>query len=465
MRTYIFFISILSVYSNAQCMSKPPQMLTDEIFCENTPIWRPHSHELILQKPIAQHVRRNPQNPSKTLPALGPLLYTCIYNPQTRTERILEDSHELFFHMKCSDKGTYCAGLNTCKAEFKEIDSVLVFTNTPTNLVSTWNLITQKRAPQFKTAQTSIKMSPHETYIACDSEDNKNFLIRTLADNAIVRSIPKKLPLSKNASYCPSLAESCAFSADDQFVAYAEGGSIQVFDMKLPGQEAVRVPGLIAYFMALNRLVVPIMTTVHVYDTRKILLDAGTKGKNVPTVCEYKDPGFRNNFQFDTESRDKIIGQGNESKNHFRVINLLSGKISEWKDSAIAISPDLSYIATRYAQNTYIEEVNSPVGVNGHHRIVFARTHYMEASHVFFSSSNEYLFFETNSLIYIWNFKKGSTFHKKTLDGSPLLAAPHYTNFIQSGCSPDSQYLLVQTQPSRVTLIDLNRLEYIYNHL
>lgn len=437
-------------------MSEPLPRLGNEILCENTPIWRPKTHELILQKRIAQHVRIDPENSSKTLPALGPLLYTCIYNPLTHTEQLLENGHQLFFSLKCGDKGIYFAALNSCKAEFKEIDSRLVFIPSSSNLVSVWNLVTKKMLPQFKTAQTSFKISPQETYIACDSEDNKDFIIRALANNMIVRSITKKtLPILKNPNYCPSLAESCSFSSDDRLVAYADEGEIQVIDLHAPEQEAIRVPGLTPHFMALNILLVPNAAMLHLYDTNKPLIDLGSQCKTLATCCKHTNSGLRNKFQFDTERHDKIIGPSNESEDHFYMINLLNGTTSEWKQ-VIAISPDLSCIATRDAQNIYIENIDSYM-----YRKRFQCTHYINAPHVFFSLNNEYLFFENNSLIYIWNFKKGSaSHHKNILDGFPLPGS-NSTNFIRSSCSPDSRYLLVRTRPSRAILIDLNRLDYI----
>lgn len=438
-------------------MDKPQEHPITRITYDNKPVWRPGTHELILQKHIPYTPKRDPHNPAKFLPAPGPLLYTFLCDSVAETEHILEDGNDSFFSASCSNKGTYFGALSMCNPKVAEVDGKIELLTDASNLVHLWNLFTKKKLPPFKTTQLSFKISPQENFIACNSENNKNFLVRSLKTNEIICSLIKKILLPEKGlpASSSSTLDLCAFSSDDRFLAYENYLQIQIIDLKNPQKAPTIIQGHSPRFFESDNLMVRKAASLILYKRTKQLPDQKDDDQTYTLERIYTDPLFTRNLQFGKTFETVIvldstqtIGTLSESV-HGSVVNLLEVKGEPQRVRNIhAVSADFSLIAlgNSYDDPICIKAMNNLNAVVHKHRT------YMGIIHAFFSPNNQYYFAENGNHILIWNFQKGTVvLAKESLRGFPL---------VPSSCSPDSKYLLVQEGPGKAKLFNLALLNY-----
>lgn len=432
------------------CMDKPMEHAITPIAYDNRPVWRPGTHELILQKHIPYTPKRDPHNPVKFLPAPGPFLYTCLCDPLAGTEHILEDGNDSFISATCSDKGTYFGALSMCKAEVAEVDGKIELLSDTTNLVHIWNLLTKKKLPLFKTTQLAFKISPQENYIACDSEDNKSFLVRSLGTNTIICSLIKKIAKERHVVYSPSITDSCAFSSDDRFLAYGDCFQIQVIDLASPKREPIIIQGHSPHFFESDNLMIRNAASLILYKRTKQLPNQKDGDQTYALECTYTDPLLSSKLQFGKTFETVIALDPNSRPEpvHGSIFNLIEVKgTPEQVRNIQAVSADFSLIAV----NDCYEHIKIKA-MNNLNAVVHEHSTHMDIIHAFFSPNNQYYFAETGNNILIWNFQKGTVrYAKKSLREFPLA---------HSSCSPDSKYLLVQEGPGKAKLLDLAMLNY-----
>jgi WD40 repeat protein len=437
-------------------MVKPQEHPVTNITYDNRPVWRPGTHELILQKHIPYTPKRDPHNPAKFLPTPGPLLYTFLCDPVAETGHILEDGNDSFFSASCSDKGTYFGALSMCNPKVAEVDGKIELLTDTSNLVHLWNLTSKKKLPLFKTSQLSFKISPQENFIACNSENNKNFLVRSLKTNEIICSLIKKILLPEKGlpASSSSTLDLCAFSSDDRFLAYENYLQIQIIDLKNPQKAPTIIQGHSPRFFESDNLMVRSAASVILYKRTKKLPDPKEGDQTYVLECIYTDPLFKRNLQFGKTLETAIVLDSTQTIETLSgpvdgsIFNLLEVKSDPKQVRNIqAVSSDFSLIALdNYSDSICIKAINNLNAVVHEHR-----TH-MGIIHAFFSPNNQYYFAENGNHILIWNFQKGTVLHaKESLRGFPL---------VPSSCSPDSKYLLVQEGPGKAKLFDLALLNY-----
>lgn len=437
MRTYIFFLMLISAHSDFLGMNNPGQH--EQIQCENKPLWRPNTHELILQKRIIQTVKKDPQNPRKNLPASGPVSGLCVYNPSTKTEEFLEDSYSPPMVMKCSDKGKYLAATFLCLPTITESK----YSCNP-NQVKIWDLDTKKKISCFFTPQNSFVLSPNQTYIGCDAEDNASFIVRTILDGQIVCSIKKDLPAQvPNAIYCyaGSLESSVSFNKDDSLLAYEEGGTTHIVELTNPEQPPVLISGHYPQFGNNNLLAIFRGETLLIYDTNQSITDLQT-GQTTFAICSsIKEEIFGRNhskLKFDRNLKQILV---HYSQIGFYLIpTTRSPTVS--LSGIFAISSDFSRVAT---MDSYGRMLLQDVATG---KTLYQAHHNLENASSFFSKDNNYFFIDTMHCLYIKHTQKGSAWVSSKCVGVPSI------------CSSDSAYVLRRTGPTTAILINLQALSY-----
>lgn len=438
----ILLLVFLSANFFSLGMQGPHPIVEYTFACEGSPLWRPNTQELILQKRLIRKPAHNPEDPTSFLKAHGPLVYTCIYNPTTGQEQPLEKGNELPLSMKCSSNGTYLAALTACPAQISS-ESTLILN--PKNLLTVWNLVTRTIVLESITPQLAFTISPQEQYIATESEDNSNLLIRSLVDGSLVRTIAKKT-MGSDQIFISALRDAIAFSPDDTLIAFENKGITHIINVKNPHIAPLVIEGYSPQFSIENVIKVRNGSPLFFYSTDKKDIQESEQPLQL-LGCSggtYKDK-FKWRTTLDPEFRHAIIAPG-FGETYYEIFYIRDNIFSS-ENSIIAVSADFSLYVVLEGMFAQIKKVNTKEMLHKFPQDL------MGGLHIFFSQNNQYLFSENNENIVIWNFQKGYAVYKKKITNPA-------TPYIPSVCSPECTHLLIRSAPSQATIIDLNALPY-----
>lgn len=449
MLIHIFFLGLLMTGHSLSMDSTHAQQIIE---CEGKPIWRPHGHDLIVQKGIKQEVKKDPRNPERNLDAWGPVTGLYIFNPTTKTEELLENSHQNPFHMKCSDQSKYLAAIFATlpKVTSKEITII------SSNQLKIWDLDTKKIVLQFLTAQNSFTLSPKQNYVACESEDGTSCVVRRILTGSQIASLKKYIPHPGEKwpvvvwGISSSTESSLAFSEDDTLFAFEDIGATYIIELDNPQEAPILLPGYFPQFGA-HMLAMCFERTLSLYDTNHTIYDLATGQKTFQLLRSINDPLFGSNFstlQFDKNFNYVTYPATQEPYIAFATIpnphdptKYLQGIEKR------AVSPDFTKSAQSAFENNNFGKICIKDIKTEKTTSMITGYPYAALSH-FFSTDNKYFFMDTGASVFIFNAEKGA---------ATVIARCVKT---PSSCSPDSTYLLRRIDANHALIIDLNALSY-----
>ncbi|CAN5156311.1 hypothetical protein BH09DEP1_BH09DEP1_6750 [soil metagenome] len=432
---HIFFLLLLHfLFINAM---ENPNRSTQLITCDADTVWRPSTNNLIFRRWV-------PHALPEELATVGPKHIftpkfhhqTVIYNPQTRTERILAASNELPIFAACSPKGTYYGEIFALHSQVIK-DKIIP---NSTNQLNILNLETLALTATSKTFQLSFVFSPQENYFACDSPDYRHVEVKNTLSGALYCALLKKFENGKGPAALASIRGSISFSPQDEYIAFEEEEIVKIADLRNPSGSPKEIPGHTPYFTK-DKLIVRHGASLVFFDlpsfTQKLRLT---------------DPVFFKNWravQFD-EDYSKAIAPF-EGSNQLRQLQDNRTAILQTISRFIAVSQNLlkyayyeghdEVVVADLSQNSIVE---LKLPSKGNYR------------RCYFSPDGQYLLLEALDLLTIWHLQKGTTVCRNVYPSR----APFYAPFCASSCCPNSRYLILRVNSAQTRIIDLEALNY-----